>query len=566
MSRLRDVERQSPVNHAFDILITDVDAVKEHHKNPDYKYRSADKIKSALHLLARQYNLQYKPDRRTKTPLSPLTGQKLFDLIKNKLSLTEPALAPFWKTGSEFDAIPLKTFNEIRQYSNYAQKAYSMIPHGFASVTWRHSEVEKMLLEFELSDASFMHPDSRDHNDSTRYSTPSQQPEDLSTSLPGPAVLGKRSEGQANPDWEAEDPNTEQSKDTTMVPPKPPKRRRTESKSGENLQPIDLSSTTGSDVQQTTMSTREDEFDINEVTNAMKRLSGELGTFVTQLFKHFHLQQDLAVVFDPKIKSNGLQQLYKACWGDEWRTVVKQNRKLLSASDVVQSLVSAYLHLHVFQSDDTHCIELAKSMEANAAYTLVKDVLRPTFRLNDQNVSSALSTMLLNGDIAQFQHYHNILMQQVPLYIINHEDTGKRACITFANELFDTLEPLISQLSRVAEACNPDEEFADWKTKLEIPAYQLMDQAFQVKRNAAPNSEYVFEYVWRQNGTPVDPDFMEAKAPSAVGVPVVVLTTLVPGLLYQQKGQKNWFTVQPAEILEKVQDDRSAQVQVHQGM
>ncbi|KAK4501309.1 hypothetical protein PRZ48_007117 [Zasmidium cellare] len=579
MEDVHDAEDQSPMYHAFDILIADVDAVKNHYKNADYKYKNNKRIPSSLRLLARQYDLKHKKDSRTMAPLTPLAGDDLLTLFKPEYTaMVSSNFSQFWTTGSKH--IPRKFLDKVRGYSKYAQETYGMLPHGFGSdVTWEYSLVEKTLQTCERSDACVL-PDFSGSKQPQGPLTQVGMLGDRATSSPDAPLAVKQSIGADAPSRIANKSKTDLVRDATVIPsPRAPKRRRADSQVGAETATIDISSTAGSDIQQTATSSREEEFDIDETTKIMGGLSGDLGNLVRQLFKHFDLQQNLQMVFNSKITLAGLQDLYKTCWGDDWRKVIKQNRKYLLASDVVQSLVSAYLHLHVFQSDASEWIKFAEKMDASPIYALVKEALRPTFHLSGQfkikefeartnilpghSTASAISTMLLSGDVTQLQHYHNILKHQLPSCMLRREDVLKSTSNALANELFDTLDPLLNQLNEVAVACNPDEDFSDWRAKLQAPLYQLIERALKIKRNTRPNGEYAFQYVWGEFGTPVNHDSMEAKAPSE-GVSVIVLTTLVPGLLCQQKGQQKWSTLQAAEILEKVQENGSAQVQVLQ--
>lgn len=161
--------------------------------------------------------------------------------------------------------------------------------------------------------------------------------------------------------------------------------------------------------------------------------------------------------------------------------------------------------------------------------------------------------MIADNDTAKLEHYHSVLMQSLPAYILDDVDTQRKALTAFSNELHDTLEPLIGQLNIAATVEN--ETFSDWRDKLQDVTHRLIKQALMIKRVTTLNSEYTFRYIWAENGIPVDRDIMFAKAPSVADVPLVVLTNLVPGVSYQHKDQQGWKTLQPAEILEKISGD-----------
>lgn len=128
-------------------------------------------------------------------------------------------------------------------------------------------------------------------------------------------------------------------------------------------------------------------------------MDGNLVSFVNRPFQHLASNTTrLCLPVSLDISLAGLQPLCKACWGEDAKNMIQRNRKLLANSDVVQSLVSACIHTRIFQPEDHKWIELVTRMHGSVSYSLVREVLRPTFHHNAKSIQTFLDHQLMKAE------------------------------------------------------------------------------------------------------------------------------------------------------------------------
>lgn len=130
-----------PTNHGIDIMISDVDAVKPHHKDPDYKYKDPRSHLIALEHLMRQYKLRYRTAKANAGPLAPARGIKIFEAFKKSVKgyIEDDNLENFWIHGT--DVLSNTKIKSIRNLSGYLQETGFAAKYDAISAIWRLSEV-----------------------------------------------------------------------------------------------------------------------------------------------------------------------------------------------------------------------------------------------------------------------------------------------------------------------------------------------------------------------------------------------------------------------------------------
>lgn len=360
----RGDDHRSHLHHAADILIRDIDAVKEHADHSDYKYKDRKARIRALKLLIHQYSLQNRTQSKF-GQLAFLTPSKFSDAVRGKLSqIKNFDFNDIWRTGSL--NIDGECLAEIQKLSEYAQHNYGMHPHGSFPIIWNRSGVESTFYEMDFTEPP-SGQDSRERDDDSARSTPFEEDEQETLEKSNFTLKLRRSARDDTNSSGRGAPKSRYIKDESRSQKTPNKRRRTgSSASGEEhgltLTPI----------------ASEEEFDIGETTDMMKKLSGKVSHVVKEILDHFRLPSKLIVAFNPEVEQPGTQEVHKACWGQRWRTVGKENCKPLPVMDALQSFVSAFLYLSIFQANGSRWTDMAKSMDGKVLYPILKSSIEPT--------------------------------------------------------------------------------------------------------------------------------------------------------------------------------------------
>lgn len=541
-----------PSGHAWAILIADIDTVKVHASDADYKYRDTNSREEAMFLLIQQYKLQFHGAPGRGIGLTTFTPNSLWQSVRRRFaSFYSGDFDDLWIKGS--DLLPQEQRIKLQTADQQAQKKYDKSKYGAYETVWRHSKVKETLSRPEYSNVPESHA-----RDLPRLDSFHQYKNSTATS-PKTTVPMKRGLDNNSQSTIRIATETDTAESQSHVPRNPRKRLRMISDPGEES----LLSAPSPSVQQSYMFLPEEELVLDETRGMMQKLAGNLKDVASRILTHFHLRLSMPVIVDPKISQAGLQKLYKTIWGDGWQIDVKENIHGLDASHQVQSLLAAYIHINIFQSEDSKWIEVAKSkisrfkdhiLSILGGQSTTTSTQTSTDFLQEQRIEADLSEIFDRRNNGPLQQYRWLWSQIPTPTILNRDDTRHKAVKTLVDDLCDTLSPLMHQFSVVLKGMQPFQKCDDWKASLQQDLSRLVDGALKIKQKTMRmNQQYRFRFIWIEYGKPVDRDFMGSRAASGPDVTVVVLTSLVPGLAYKKKKDKkqNWTLLHMAEILEK---------------
>ncbi|KAK4501307.1 hypothetical protein PRZ48_007115 [Zasmidium cellare] len=509
------IEELGPINHAVFILLSDIDAVKDHHADPDYKYKTYMSSLDSMDLLIRQYNLRNKSGTGGSGPLIPLEKTRFMRTFEGIVKdYAEKGYAEHvWKKGSS--ALKISRVNKARELSRWMREEKNYAAYDRRLTKWRYSDVSKAMQEYSLLDEALLEDADSDAPDESN--------------LVDPKV--KRSAKRAFSEAISE------SDDDMPIKLKP---KLGTSASIDTREESPLSQSSIEDPAPAEKPSMED------VPNMMEQMSKQLGDVSRALLDHFRLPHHLPSVFDPTVSQRDLQRLFKTCWGDDWPTVGKEIHNLFPESDLVQSLVSAYLQNIIFKPIGPRW---------NGYVSDIQSMLRDKPKGGrGKSFTQKISSILFRRTESTRNRLQTMIDESFAAALHNSNKRAELAAI-FLENLTTTLTPMIQGLQKVAELYKPYGDFSKWREVLQMSLRTLLDTALMIKWSTEPTPDNTFDFIWSGYGGPVAPTMMKTRARSLRDSPAIVLTTLVPGLQveYQESGRIQTQVLRPAEVLERIQ-------------
>lgn len=379
----RRCQLSSLLYHALCIVVDDIDAVKDYAEHAEYKYRDRKSQLGALELLAEHYNLQNRSSRGYGNPVRfTAIGLRIAMSRVAHIRTPETSMYDFWKCGSHM-MLP-KQLAEWRKYSQYSQANDGMVPYGSRPTVWSDTEVHEAWKQLSFVTVSpRASPGAQElAESSTRSGLEHRVKVHQSIEVPPTSKRTLSDASMTNTKHVAR----AQDGGHTDEAMKSKKRPRMVSDKYKEPSVADPGFSSGSDVQHTPTAGSKKEFGFKAISNMMTSMDGHLVNFVNSLFRHFDVQHNKSQALSLDLSLPGLQELCKACWGEEWKNMIQRDRKLLANADVMQSLVSAYIHTHIFQPDGHKWIELVTRMDGRLPWSLLKAVLRPTFHDDGKSI------------------------------------------------------------------------------------------------------------------------------------------------------------------------------------
>lgn len=521
------------------IMIKDIDAVKHHATQANYKYGNRPRRLRALAVLGQQYSLCRIGENR---PATPEHLCKSLENVATRYGVPRKFIEQLFMQGS--DVVETSYMEKIRVAAEELATGESLLPANALQVIHAADEVEAYLSTSPIKSVVSVVRGKSEPTSKKRRRT-------LEENLGVRRLLRVK---QPAPPAE-----NELSTFSSLASPSYSRLSQTSGSSGgdEDLQSLvphpQNDACTSEDVSRGSSSSQTADpsayVDREYVETALKRLNNLVISASMRFLESLGIRDEgLSARFVDQ-PGDELEQLCAVCWGPQWRFGQQALReiKCLAMPNALIALVSAFLYIEVLRNGSRWQIKYVDMFDQSGRFRYPTLGLVSTYSsaaCRDQHYKLSLGSQKMCEKARH--HIRSVQSKAFADQMIDVAGDSEQ----LGQELYGVLKPHISILVKIAESLQQPEavETSSWETRLVEDLSTLILKACELKLSLIESS-LAHEFFWPECSDTFGQDEMLPKRAARNGQDLIVAFTTFPGIIVDWEDNSGEEVVRLADVV-----------------